>query len=101
MKFNCSRQQRLAFVTLALTGLVLSLFAWLPIKSIRANQSFQLEQLSGADLALEINARTDRGGKIHFLLLAPTITIFFGQNGDLPLTGDWNGDGIDTNWRLG
>jgi CSLREA domain-containing protein len=27
---------------------------------------------------------------------APDITVAFGSSGDLPVTGDWNGDGIDT-----
>ena len=57
MKLSFSHQQRLAFVTLTLTGLVLSLFAWLPIKPSQANQVTQPEQLLTADPALEANAR--------------------------------------------
>ncbi len=57
MKFSFSRQRHLAFVTLTLTGLVLSLFAWLPIKSGQADQAAKPEQLLTTDPALEATAR--------------------------------------------
>ncbi len=38
-----------------------------------------------------------RKSSISFCLFPPcTITLNFGQFGDLPVVGDWNGDGIDT-----
>ncbi|HEU4387900.1 MAG TPA: SBBP repeat-containing protein, partial [Blastocatellia bacterium] len=32
----------------------------------------------------------------HTVTLVNTITVTFGQSGDLPVAGDWDGDGVDT-----